>query len=89
MQWHSAGDVLARLVPDMSFWSGLRFVGLAAGKVPVSCNVLDVAINTLLKNHFKDRTAKFLRRDIYDELLCAYFDTPEMRQSIIEHQNLN
>lgn len=85
LAWRQNEDILLSLEPAFSFWKDMEYVGALfdGGSSLVSFNILDVAINTLNRVPFSERSAGFMRASLWDELLLRYMDSNHVRSHVL------
>ncbi|HEV2403492.1 MAG TPA: hypothetical protein VGS08_04795 [Candidatus Saccharimonadales bacterium] len=82
LQWHNAEDALADLEPSLAFWRDTQCLGLLDGDAPVSMNVLDVALNYCNHLPFPQRVVRFLRSNVWHELMNNYLDQNNLEMAL-------
>lgn len=70
-QFESANDSIARLVETMLLWRGYGH-GAAHHADPVGSNVVDLAIDHADNAEFSERSLRFMRRELEQELFRRY-----------------
>lgn len=85
LAWRQNEDVLLSLEPAFSFWKDMEYVGAVfdGGRSLVSFNILDVAISTLNRAPFSERSIGFMRASLWDELLIRYMDSNHVRSHVL------
>ncbi len=82
LTWAQAEDVLAQLEPALAFWQGTQSLALLHDDQPVSCNMLDVALNYYNNLSYKDRIVHFLRDNIWHELMLKYLNQENLEEAV-------
>ncbi|HUS26435.1 MAG TPA: hypothetical protein VMY99_03745 [Nevskiaceae bacterium] len=87
LQWHAAEDVLAHLVPELSFWQDTQALCLLHNGQPVSCNMLDVALSFCNRLPFADRIVHFVRDNLWHELMMRYLHEDNLQHMVLGQLN--
>jgi hypothetical protein len=82
LSWQTPEDMLAKLHPMFTFWSGTQYLFHLKDKLPVSCNIYDVAINYCNQLPFTHRTITYGRQELWQELMLRYLDKTNIEQAI-------
>lgn len=82
LQWHDAEDVLARLHPDLAFWSQTEYVCALRDGQAVSLNILDVALNYCNNLHFSNRVVHYVREHLWHELMSRYLHQENLEAAV-------
>ncbi len=77
-------EVLYQLEPALSFWRGLRYVGMVADDRPVSLNLLDVALNAGNNLAYQQRLAPHLKTALWQELAARYLAQPSFERLLLD-----
>ncbi len=83
LAWHEAEDILAQLAPTLSFWQGTQHVYMLDSGRPISCNILDVALNYCNHVSFEERAAHFLHDHLWHELMLRYLHQENLQSAVI------
>jgi hypothetical protein len=70
--------------PELNYWYGTDYLGIADGDGPVSFSLIDVVLNTSNNLPFEDRSADYLRNALWDELHSRYLKYPEIQSEIFK-----
>lgn len=81
-RWHDVERLLSRIEPSFEFWHGTAFVGLLHDHQPVSCNVLDVALNCCNELPFERRIVHHARTSLWHELMLRYLKHDAVERAV-------
>lgn len=87
LTWQDGETMMAELDPVLSFWEGTQYVGMLHNNEPVSCNILDVALNYCNHLSFGDRVVHFVREHLWHELMGRYLNQENLEAAV--HQQLS
>lgn len=82
LRWHDAEDVLAELNPSLKFWQHTQCLCTMDNGTPVSMNILDVALNYCNHMPFSERVVKFLRDNLWHELMSRYLHQQNLETAL-------
>jgi hypothetical protein len=82
LQWHDAEDVLLELSPSLSFWQHTQCLCVMDNDEPVSMNILDVALNYCNHLPFSERVVRFLRDNLWHELMARYLHQQNLEDAL-------
>lgn len=80
--WHSVERLLSRIEPSFAFWHDSAHVSLLDGTQPVSCNVLDAALNYCNRLPFHLRTSTYGRTALWHELMLRYLKHDAIERAV-------
>lgn len=81
--WQKTEDLLALIDPEMGFWRGQSYVGKVYDGLPISFNLLDVAINYSRKLSYKERYYKHFRNSLWNEIFVRYMGSQNLTQQVL------
>lgn len=84
---HTANDKLSELNPHVAFWNGIGHV-LCGLEEPVSCNIIDVAIDESRQASYEDRSLKYGRRELEQEIISRYVQEPRVHRVLLQRLGL-
>lgn len=87
LTWQDGEAMMAELDPVLSFWEDTQYVGMLHNNEPVSCNILDVALNYCNHLSFGDRVVHFVREHLWHELMGRYLNQENLEAAV--HQQLS
>jgi hypothetical protein len=82
LRWHDAEDVLTDLNPGLSFWQHTQCLCIMNHDGPVSMNILDVALNYCNHLPFNERVVRFLRDNLWHELMSRYLHQQNLEDAL-------
>jgi hypothetical protein len=82
LRWHDAEEVLTELNPRLSFWRQTQCLCLMDKDGPVSMNILDVALNYCNHLPFSERVVRFLRDNLWHELMSRYLHQRNLEDAL-------
>lgn len=80
--WTSAESIMARLAPTFIFWQDTQDLALLHDGEPVSCNILDTALNYCNKLSFSDRVVHFVRDNMWHSLMVRYLNQQNLETAL-------
>src|SRR5581483_4020021 len=83
LSWHSIEKTLSYVEPSLGFWQHTAILALPARPMPVSLNVLDVALNYCNQLPYQSRLAQYFRRNLWSELAIRYLKHDNVEQMVI------
>lgn len=72
LTWTSVESIMARLGSIFAFWQDTEDLALLHEGQPVSCNILDIALNYCNKLSFSERIVHFVRENMWHSLMMRY-----------------
>lgn len=82
MNWRDIEKVLSHIEPKLSFWHDTSQLGSLHNNHPVSCNVLDVALNLCYNLPFEKRVVHYFQQSLWQELALKYLH-PELIEKTV------
>jgi hypothetical protein len=88
--WLQIETAAAVQVPELGFWLGLDFVGVAYtdGKI-ISCSVLDCALSVHVGRDYKDMYLAKMQRALRSELMARYVAIPVSRALVLKQFDIS
>jgi hypothetical protein len=83
MVWHPIEEALSTIEPAFRFWQGGAHLGMLHGHGPVSCNVIDAALNYCNRLSFEQRLAPYFQHSLWHELLMRYLQPQAVEQAVL------
>lgn len=83
LSWHSIEKVLTHIDPAMEFWHHTTHLSLLHDHKPVSCNIIDVALNYCNGLDFEHRIVRHFRNSLWHELLIRYLKHENVEQLVV------
>lgn len=83
LSWHSIEKVLSHIDPVMEFWHHTTHLGLLHEHKPVSCNIIDVALNYCNQLDYDHRIVRYFRHSLWHELLIRYLKHDNVEQLVL------
>jgi hypothetical protein len=83
MTWHAIEHVLSAIEPSFSFWHDSSHVGMLHSPKPVSCNIVDVALNLCNGVSFEKRLVHNYQHSLWHELLLRYLHRDAVEQTVL------
>jgi hypothetical protein len=83
LAWRKAEDVLYRIEPALHFWHDMDFVGQRGQPLPVSFNLIDMAVSYVNNLPYGQHAVYHMRDALWNEVYVRY-----MGQRSLEHQVL-
>ena len=77
-----AEDILYKIEPALQFWSEMDFVGVIRDGVPISFNLMDVAVNLINKLDYASRTFGHMQNSLWNELFIRYLGTDPLNYQV-------
>lgn len=84
LDWRKAEDVLYKIEPSLAFWRDLDYVGTANGKIPVSFNLMDMAVCFVNGLEFKERVVYHMREALWNEIFIRYLGHEVFEQAVLK-----
>jgi hypothetical protein len=82
LAWYDAEDVLSELSPRLAFWQHTQCLCVMHADGPVSMNILDVALNYCNHLPFSERVVRFLRDNLWHELMARYLHQQNLEEAL-------
>jgi hypothetical protein len=82
LRWRDAEEVLTDLNPRLGFWRHTQCLCLMGKDGPVSMNILDVALNYCNHLPFPERVVRFLRDNLWHELMSRYLHQRNLEDAL-------
>lgn len=82
--WKKGEELLYRLEPALHFWSDMEYVGEMHDGLPVSFNIIDVAINCVNHIPYEQRTYIHMQEALGNEIFVRYMGTPALEAQAIK-----
>ena len=67
----------------MEFWHHTTHLGLLHDHKPVSCNIIDVALNYCNQLDYDHRIVRYFRHSLWHELLIRYLKHDNVEQLVL------
>lgn len=83
LSWHSIEKVLTHIDPAMEFWNHTTHLSMLHDHRPVSCNIIDVALNYCNQLDYEHRIVRYFRHSLWHELLIRYLKHENVEQLVI------
>jgi len=80
--WHDAEDMLVEIDPSLGFWRHTQCLCAMDNGVPVSMNIMDVALNYCNHLPFSERVVRFLRDNLWHELMSRYLQQQNLEDAL-------
>lgn len=84
MAWHPIEDTLSAIEPRFAFWKNSAHLGMLHQQKPVSCNLIDVALNYCNRLPFERRIVQYYQQSLWHELLLRYLRHDTVEQTVLE-----
>jgi len=84
LAWRKAEEILYKIEPALYFWHELDYVAGFEGSLPVSFNLLDVAINTINDISYEQRTYGHFQDALWNELFLRYLGQPALENHVLK-----
>ncbi|HET9174381.1 MAG TPA: hypothetical protein VFN56_03810 [Candidatus Saccharimonadales bacterium] len=82
MSWHAIEHALSSIEPRFTFWQDTSYLSRAYEHLPVSLNVLDVAVNICNHVPYANRIVQYGRDTLQHELMLRYLKHDTIEQAI-------
>lgn len=82
LAWHAAEASLFKIEPALYFWHGMDFVGWRTDGLPVSFNVLDMAISCVNNLAYGYQSTHHMQTALWHELFTRYLARPSMEHLV-------
>lgn len=83
LSWHNIERVLEHIEPSLAFWRGTEALSLLHLRMPVSCNIADVALSCCNNLPYTNRIVHHVRQAQWHELLLRYLKHDTIEQTIV------
>ncbi len=83
LSWHSVEKVISHIDPAMEFWHHTTHLSLLHNHKPVSCNIIDVALNYCNQLDYEHRIVRYFRHSLWHELLIRYLKHDNVEQLVV------
>jgi hypothetical protein len=83
MTWHAVEHVISSIEPSLSFWHDSSHLGMQHLHKPVSCNIVDVALNVCNNVPFEKRLVHNFQHSLWHELLLRYLHHDAIEQTVL------
>jgi len=84
LAWRKAEEVLYRIEPALHFWHDMDYVALKNGFLPVSFNLMDMAVNYVNQLPYGKQVSYHFRDALWNELLTRYMGQPAFEHQILK-----
>ncbi len=83
LSWHSIEKVLSYIDPGMEFWHHTTHLSMLHDHKPVSCNIIDVALNYCNELDYKQRVVQYFRHSLWHELIIRYLKHDNVEELVV------
>ena len=83
LSWQSVEQALSHIEPKLAFWHNASHLGHMTGKLPVSFNIIDVALNYCNNLPFEHRLVHNFQYSLWHELLLKYLRADTIEQTVL------
>lgn len=83
LEWRKAEAVLYELEPALHFWHDLDFVGSLYDGVPVSYNLMDMAVCYVNRLPYERRAVGHMRQSLWSEVCQRYLAQPMLERQVL------
>lgn len=83
LNWRRAEEVLYRIEPSLSFWRGLEYAGRSDRELPLSFNLLDVAVSYINNLEYGRHSVYHLREALMTELFTRYMGHSNLEATVL------
>ncbi len=83
LHWDNAQNALAKVIPELSIWEDLDYVGIMKDGLPLSLNLMDLTLSFANKNRYKEHLFYHFRESLWNEIFGRY-----MGRMNLEHELL-
>lgn len=87
LHWDSAQNTLARVIPELSIWEDLDYVGTIKDNIPLSLNMMDVTLSFANKNRYKEHLYYHFRESLWNEIFSRYMGREELEHELLAKLN--
>lgn len=84
LHWRRAEEILFDIDPNLSFWKEMDYVAMPEGKLPVSFNLMDVAVAYANDAHFEDRVFYHFRESLWNEIFARYMGEKNLEDQVLK-----
>ncbi len=89
LHWRRAEEQLYHIDPELSFWKDLDYVGIMAGKTPVSFNLMDISIAYCTGAPYEHRPVFHMRESLWNEIFMRYMGHKVLEEQILQQLDNN
>lgn len=89
LHWRRAEELLYQIDPELGFWRGLDYVGVMAGSMPVSLNLMDVSMAYCTGAPYEHRVIFHMRESLWNELFMRYMGHKVLETQILQQLDNN
>jgi hypothetical protein len=89
LHWRKAEELLFEMDPILGFWKNMDFVGVMAGKMPVSFNLIDVSMAYCTGAPYDHRIYFHMRDSLWNELFMRYMGHQSLESQILQQLDNN
>ena len=89
LHWRKAEELLYKIDPELGFWKDLDYVGVMAGKTPVSFNLMDVSMAYCTGAPYDHRVFFHMRESLWNELFMRYMGHKTLEGQILQQLDNN
>lgn len=83
MAWQPIEQILSSIEPRLKFWQDSAHLALLHHHRPVSCNIVDAALNYCNQLPFERRVAHYFQQSLWHELLLQYLRHDTVEQTVL------
>ena len=83
LSWHSVERAMAYIEPSLKFWQGSSHLGVLHKGKPVSCNIIDAALNVCNAVKFENRIVGYFQKSLWHELQLQYLKPASVEQTVM------
>jgi len=89
LHWRKAEEQLYKIDPELGFWKDLDFVGVMAGNLPVSYNLMDISIAYCTGATYQHRVIFHMRESLWNEIFMRYLGHEVLETQILQQLDNN
>lgn len=83
LSWHSVEKALGYIEPSLAFWHHTTSAGILDNHQPVSCNIVDAALNFCNQLPYEQRIVRYFRHSLWHELLMTYIQHENIERTVL------
>jgi hypothetical protein len=85
LHWRKAEELLYEMDPELKYWEDMDYIAtVGADKLPVTFNLMDVAIGYSNGQEFKERNFYHFRESLWNEIFIRYMGEPTLKEQILQ-----
>jgi len=83
LHWDRAESALAKVIPELTIWEELDYVGIIKDGLPLSLNLMDLTLSFANKNRYRDHLFYHFRESLWSEIFARYMGHENLEDELL------